>query len=169
MQHQMKLNKLLEKKHWRPIQIRVETLKNLKKQMKQTKSYLTQTKGLHMMKNMMNTIIASEQKQEVVEAVTIIQEGTDMAVAVIQEGTEIAIEVAKKKQVVVFREIMKNTFIQVHLKMEEALEEQRKSVKEANHAKAVARLVANSPEKIDFCGPPLEGPQKPTNDLHTLL
>jgi hypothetical protein len=107
-----------------------------------------------MMKNMMNTIIASEQKQEVVEAVTIIQEGTDMAVAVIQEGTdmavaviqegtEIAIEVAKKKQVVVFREIMKNTFIQVHLKMEEALEEQRKSVKEAKDAKAVARVVAN--------------------------
>ena len=132
MQDQMKLNKLLEKKHWRPIQIRVETLKNLKKQMKQTKSYLTQTKGLHMMKNMMNTIIASEQKQEVVEAVTIIQ-----------EGTEIAIEVAKKKQVVVLRKIMKNTFIQVHLKMEEALEEQRKGAKDAKDAKAVARVVAN--------------------------
>ena len=108
-------------------------------------------------KIMKNTFIQmqAKQQQEVVEAVT-----------VIQEGTEIAIEVAKKKQVVVFREIMKNTFIQVHLKMEEALEEQRKSVKDA---KAVARLVANPPEKIDFCGPPLEGPQKPTNDLHTLL
>lgn len=53
-----------------------------------------------------------------------------------------------------------------HTAQEEALEEQRKDAKDA---KAVARLVANSPEKIDFCGPPLEGPQKPTNDLHTLL
>ena len=56
-----------------------------------------------------------------------------------------------------------------HTAQEEALEEQRKGAKDAKDAKAVARLVANSPEKIDFCGPPLEGPQKPTNDLHTLL
>jgi len=85
-------------------------------------------------KIMKNTFIQmqAKQQQEVVEAVT-----------VIQEGTEIAIEVAKKKQVVVFREIMKNTFIQVHLKMEEALEEQRKSAKDAKDAKAVARIVAN--------------------------
>ncbi len=85
-------------------------------------------------KIMKNTFIQmqAKQQQEVVEAVT-----------VIQEATEIAIEVAKKKQVVVFREIMKNTFIQVHLKMEEALEEQRKSAKDAKDAKAVARIVAN--------------------------